>query len=264
MNESKAVKGTKGNFAVLHFIKYKLKANLKAEASRNYLGYLWWLLEPAMLLGVFYFVFGVLLNYGRDGFESYLLVGITFWLVFANTVTHSCNSIQTASGIIQQVYVPKWVFPVIAVLSNYVKFLFVLLTLFGFAIYSGFLPDVSWLGLLYFIPIYLIFVMGCALVAAAITPIFPDIKFIIQAGIQMLMFGSGIFYQYDMIPEKYLDLFLLNPVARAIYYFREIILFQKSPDFFDLLYILIFGVILIGIGLAILLKLDRRYPRLVI
>ena len=252
------------NINIIQFIGYKLKSNLKAEASKNYLGFFWWLMEPALMLGVFYLVFGVLLDYGREGFGSYLLVGIAFWLVFSNTINNCGNAIQSGSGILQQVYIPKWVFPIVVVLSHYTKFIFVLVVLFAYLFYSGIKVTESWTAVLYLLPIYLFFIMGTAFFVASIVPIFPDIKFIIQAGIQMLMFASGIFYDYSMIPEKYMEVFLLNPVAAGIFEFRNILLSGVFPTTGTLIYLVSWGVGLMILGLSILHIFDRRYPRFVL
>ena len=42
--------------------------SLKADAQRYFFGYLWWILEPLLWVGVFYLVFEVLLGTGRAGF----------------------------------------------------------------------------------------------------------------------------------------------------------------------------------------------------
>jgi lipopolysaccharide transport system permease protein len=53
----------------------KLRFNLKAEANKTYLNYLWWILEPALHVAVFYLVFSVFLNRGSDDFLLFLLCG---------------------------------------------------------------------------------------------------------------------------------------------------------------------------------------------
>ena len=59
-----------------HLIIYKVAANLRSEASRNYLSYLWWVFEPLMQMMVYYFVFGLMLLQGTDNFVAFLLTGL--------------------------------------------------------------------------------------------------------------------------------------------------------------------------------------------
>ena len=46
--------------------------SLKADAQRYFFGYLWWILEPLLWVGVFYLVFEVLLGTGRADFLVFL------------------------------------------------------------------------------------------------------------------------------------------------------------------------------------------------
>ena len=249
---------------ILSYIGYKLKSELKVETSRNYLGMVWWLLEPALMLGVFYFVFGVLLSYGREGFDSYLLIGITFWLIFSNTVSNSCNAIQSGAGVIQQVYLPKWIFPSVAILSHYIKFIFVFIVLLTYLFFINTdNSSIYWLDLVLVIFAYLLFITGISFFASSVVPIFPDLKFVVQAGIQMLMFGSGIFYEYSMIPDKYFDLFLMNPIALGIYELREVLLAGGKVQVYSLVYLCALGSCFLLVGSIILKLLDKRYPRFI-
>lgn len=249
---------------ILSYIGYKLKSELKVETSRNYLGIFWWLLEPALMLGVFYFVFGILLSYGREGFDSYLLVGITFWLIFSNTVSNSCNAIQSGAGVMQQVYLPKWIFPLVTILSHFIKFIFVFIVLliYLFTIGQENLA-IQWVDLTLMMMAYLFFTTGVCFFIASVIPTFPDLKFVVQAGIQMLMFGSGIFYEYSMIPDKYFDLFLMNPVALGIYELRESLLHATSIQYSSLIYLSGLGLAFFLIGFTILKLFDKHYPRFI-
>ena len=59
-------------FRYSELVSTKVIANLKAEASKSYLSYLWWILEPILHMMVYYLVFGLLLNRGTEDFVVYL------------------------------------------------------------------------------------------------------------------------------------------------------------------------------------------------
>ena len=65
---------------------YRAYLNLVGEASKYYLGWLWWLLEPMAMTGVFYVVFTYIRSSNIENFTHFLIVGITMWLWFANGV----------------------------------------------------------------------------------------------------------------------------------------------------------------------------------
>src|SRR6056297_880614 len=116
----------------------KVFMNLKSEASRTYLSFLWWILEPVMTMSVFYVVFGVLLNRRTDDFIAFLLVGLVTWQWFSNTISHGMSAIHHNSRVILSVDIPKEIFPLIEILMDVVKFSLVLVLLLGFLWIFGF------------------------------------------------------------------------------------------------------------------------------
>jgi lipopolysaccharide transport system permease protein len=100
---------------------------------------------------------------------------------------------------------------------------------------------------------------------AAITPFLPDFRFIVATGMMMLMFASGIFYDYDkVLLEEHKQLFLLNPVARLIDGYREALLHDAWPEWVGLGWILIGSVVVILAMFRFYRRNDALYARLVI
>ena len=86
---------------------FKTAANLRAEVSRYYLNYLWWIFNPLSTMLVFYLVFGIFLNRGTPHYVGFLLCGITSWQWFANTVNNAAGSIYGGKGLMLQVTYPN-------------------------------------------------------------------------------------------------------------------------------------------------------------
>src|SRR5690606_38957070 len=89
----------------------KVQLNLKSEARKSYLSYIWWILEPALVVGVFYLVFGVLFSRGTPVFLVFLLCGQIPFLWFSRTITNGSASIEQGRGLMQQIEIPKIFFP---------------------------------------------------------------------------------------------------------------------------------------------------------
>jgi lipopolysaccharide transport system permease protein len=243
----------------------KLRFNLKAEAAKNYLNYAWWLLEPALHVAVFYFIFDVLLRRGGEGFVVFLLCGQIPFLWFSRSVSNASNSIMNGRGLIQQMAIPKPFFPLLVVAQDMVKQGVVFLCLLVFLIITGHLPGLTWLALPSLILVQALLIAACALVVAAITPFLPDFRFIVATGMMMLMFASGIFYDYDkVLLEEHKQLFLLNPVARLIDGYREALLHDAWPEWVGLGWILIGSVVVILAMFRFYRRNDALYARLVI
>src|SRR5699024_10557403 len=96
---------------------------------RSYLGILWTLLEPLLTMIVLTVVFGTLFGRTDKTFPVYVLSGRLLYTFFSGSTKSAMKSIRTHSGMIKKVYVPKYIYPLASVLSNYVTFLISLIVL---------------------------------------------------------------------------------------------------------------------------------------
>ena len=95
-----------------------VQARLRSETSRYYLNFVWWVIEPLLMLAVFYLVFGVLLQRGKPGFVDFLIVGVVVWGWFQRSVANSTQSLVVGKGLMLQVYFPKILLPMAAVAQD--------------------------------------------------------------------------------------------------------------------------------------------------
>ena len=252
---------------IIHFsqlILVKVAANLQAEASRNYLSYLWWVFEPVLHMLVFYLVFGFLLQRGTEDFVVFLLTGLIPWLWFNKTVSNSMMSIVQGKGLMMQVHLPKIILPSIVIFQDAVKQMVVILLLLFFLIIYGVPPSQCWLALPFLLIAEIVFISACSYVVAAVIPFLPDLSYLVRAGLQMLMFGSGVFYSIDMIPEAYHKFFYLNPIASLLRYYRGILLYNQWPDWQGIFSMVAVASVVIFVMILILRRLDHIYPRVVL
>ena len=165
---------------------YKVRFNLRSEAAQSYLSYAWWVLEPLLQLGIYYIVFGILLNRGGEGFVPFLISGIVPFLWFSKSVNNSSRSIVQGKGMISQTYLPKPFFPLVVVGQDMVKQTFAFLLMFAFLVYFGYFPSLGWL---WFIPIVftqLLLIIAACLIVSFIVPFARDLQYLINAAMMML------------------------------------------------------------------------------
>jgi lipopolysaccharide transport system permease protein len=248
----------------VQLVTIKVIANLQAEVSRHYLNYLWWVLEPLLHMLIFYIVFGLLLQRGTENFVAYLLTGLIPWLWFNRTISNSMMSIVQGRGLMMQVHLPKIILPTIVIFQDVVKQTIVMVLLILFLWLYGIPLNIYWTALPVIIVTQLIFICACSYFVAALIPFLPDFKFLVAAGLQMLMFCSGVFYSTDVIPQQYRQLFFMNPMANLINNYRNIFLYGQWPDWHALLLISLISFVFILIMILIIKKLDYIYPRVVL
>ena len=241
----------------------KVRFNLRSEATRSYLSYAWWVLEPLLMMVVFYIVFETLLRRGTEDFVNFLLCGITPWMWFQKSVGQSGMSIMQGKGLISQVYLPKAFFPLVLIGQNTVKQAFVFMLLFSYLIYDGYSPSLNWFWLVAIIFTQLTLITAGAFVVAFLVPFARDIKFLIDAGLRMMMFGSGIFYSYtSVLLPKHRDIFLMNPMANLIVSYRRVLLEGGTPLVNSMVVIFLASLAVIGLMYLVMKRYNNTLTRL--
>ena len=210
---------------------FRAGLHLVSEASRYYLGWLWWLLEPLAMTGVFFVVFTYLRPSNMEGFTFFLIVGVTMWLWFANGVGNATDTLAGAKGVISQIRLPKLLFPTIAVLAATLKQIFVfaiVLTVIGFV--RG--ATLAWFALPLLALTQFVLTLAAAGTVAFACCWIRDLRFIVRSGLTLMMFCSGLFFTIDSLPPDWQDLFRLNPMAVMIEQYRLVLLSDRAPDLF--------------------------------
>jgi lipopolysaccharide transport system permease protein len=242
----------------------KASMNLRSEASRTYLSYSWWLLEPLLLMGIYFIVFEKILNRGGDNFVAFLLIGIIHWLWFSKTISNATMSIVQGRGLIAQIDIPKIFFPLVIVVQDFLKVIIALALLVVLLLLNGIYPNITWIAWIPVLLCQLLLVSSLAIIAAIVVPFMPDLRILITTALQMLMFLSGVFYSHEIIPTNFQTLFFLNPVAKLLYFYREILMYQQWPNWMELGLFFLFIATLFSIVILISSRLDHTLSRLVL
>ncbi len=242
---------------------YKTEASLRTEVSRYHLKYLWWIIEPVMMMAVFYVVFGMFLARGTQHFVAFLLTGLTFWNWFAKTVNNASACIIQGKGLMLQVSIPKVFFPLEVILRDCFKLLFSLTLLLIFLFFYPTPVTITWLALPVLLFVQLFLNAGVAILCSAIVPFVPDLKFVITNILQLMFFASGIFYSMESIASpRYRSILYLNPMCGMIKAYRDTLIHGAWPDWYYIAKVFIFAILLLGGAIWLVKRFDHIYPRI--
>ena len=233
--------------------------SLRADASRFFLGYIWWLLEPLLFVLVFYFIFDVVLNAGKEDFLLFLICGQLPFMWFASSISSSSLSILISKGLIGQIDIPKALFPMAKIQEGLYKQFAVFTLLLVILLLSGIKPSVGWFWLAPLIVTEYFLIMACALLSATLVCYAKDFTLLISLGITFLMFVSGVFWDVRTLPNhEFTDLFLLwNPIAFLLDSYRQVLLYDQPLDVEHLLLLLAGCVGFASAAFYTTSKLDR-------
>lgn len=248
----------------LDLIWYKALAELRAEAARAYLGFLWWIVEPLLYMSAFYIVFGLVYQRGDEDFVPFLLCGLVIWKWFGSTVMSSSNAIAANAGLMQLVYLPKYLFPATVIVVNSLKFALIFGLLFLFLLFYGYKPSGPWLSLPLLIGIQFLLIAAVSGLVSAVVPFVPDLRLILENVLILVFFLSGIFFDIDSAPAN-LQLYLkINPMAGLIDSYRSVLLEGAWPNASVLAIILASSIVGIWIASRVLRHYDRIYPKVLV
>ncbi|MCF6288991.1 MAG: ABC transporter permease [Proteobacteria bacterium] len=243
-------------------IAFKTKAELKAESQRTYLGFLWWLFEPLMYLGIFYVVFTNLRQTNIENFIQFLLVGLVFWKWFSASITQSSSAIMFQINLLRQIKISAWVFPIIKVSVGTFKFFIIFILLLVLLWSTGFLPSLNYFYLIEIIALQYLLISGVVLTLSAIVPFIPDIRYIVDNLMIGMFFLSGIFFSIDSVPANFRDILYINPMLHLIENARLILINDQAPKQLHLLYVFGVALFFIIIGLLLFKKFQHNYAKL--
>ncbi|OAI43298.1 hypothetical protein AYO41_02135 [Verrucomicrobia bacterium SCGC AG-212-E04] len=248
-------------YRYLHVVRYQAYAGLRNEIARTYIGVMWWLLEPTLNALTLYVVFSMLLNSKRADFLPFLLVGTFSWQWFSGSVLTAANSIVAKSSLMQQVYLPKIVFPVVSVLNNTWKFLFAFAVLIVVVSLAHAPPCWAYLALPVVISVQFLLILAVGVPLAAWIPYFRDGSTVINAVLMLLGFVSGVFFSIDQVPVEYQFAMHLNPMTILMTAYRDIMLNGAWPQWPPLLAVATGSLLALLAGCILLDRLDLSLPK---
>ncbi len=215
------------------------RLSLKADASRYFFGYIWWILEPLLYVLVFYVVFELILQNRREDFLVFLMCGKLTFIWFSKSVTQASRSIVNGKGLIGKISVPKSLFPIAVIQEGLYKQAAVFALLFAVVLGSGYAVSDSWAWLLPIVMVNYLMIVAGSLIAAYLVCLVFDFHVLVSMGMVFLLFVSGIFWDPRDLPDPAMTetVLALNPLAFIVDAYRQVLMAGVSPELGHLLWI---------------------------
>src|SRR5690625_7245375 len=172
---------------------YLVKSGLKAEHRNSYLGYFWWLLDPLLNVVVYYFLVVIILDRGEENFAVFLVIGLVVWRWISSSINASAKSILRYSSIINQVYLPKSIFPLSFTITQLFNFIFGLIVIAIFLIFNGVIPGWQIVYLPFIIVVTLALLMAVGFTLGFFTVFGRDIDKLLIQIIHLFFFSYHLF-----------------------------------------------------------------------
>ena len=242
--------------------------DIKVRYKQTTLGVLWVLIQPAVTLAVFTFIFGKLAkmpagNLPADHYPLLVLCGLLPWQLFAAAFSNASGSLVANTHLISKVYFPRLIVPLSSVAVALIDFAVVLVLLTSFCIWWQHVPDWRLVLLPLFILLTLVTAIGTGLWLTALTVKYRDFRFVVPFLLQIGLFLSPVGFSSRNLPNWQL-LYSLNPMVGAIDGFRWCVL-RGEPTLnpVHLLVSITMALLLLASGLWYFRRTERTFADII-
>ena len=218
-------------------------AQLKTGHRDKLLGNLWNILDPLLMMLVYFLVFGIILKVGSNdpvAFLAYLFVGVLVWRFVETCIGQSAILIRSHRDLIHEINFPKAVLPLAVCFARLYDLLWglaVLAALLGVAslasptVRLNLSPHLLWLPLLF--ALLFSFVAGASFLVAWLGAFFVDTPNVAGVIVRLWFYASPICYYvsgpHGQLPDWIRGWYMLNPMAGFLEDIRNIALSGAAP-----------------------------------
>lgn len=205
--------------------------DIKLRYRQTVIGALWVVIQPLASAGVLSFVFGRIARLPTDGESAFLIAftGMLGWNAFSQTVNRTTGSLLANSALVSKVFFPRLILPVAAVASVIVDLAVSVAMLLVILGAQGRFPDAA--GLL--TPVWLLLLLllgqGLGTLFASMSVRYRDLAQISPVLLQLLLYASPVAYAVVAVPDRYVDLYYLNPLSSLLGALRWSVLGSPFP-----------------------------------
>jgi lipopolysaccharide transport system permease protein len=244
-----------------------VRRDFVAVYKQTILGPLWYLIQPLLTTITFTVIFGNIASLPTDGLPQFLfyMSGTVVWGYFAECLNKTSNTFVQNANLFGKVYFPRMAVPVSILLSNLITFLIqfgMFLVFVGYFALRGTDIQLNWLWIA-LSPLLMLMMAGLGLgfgiIISSLTTKYRDLRFLVQFGVQLLMYATPVIYPVSAIPERFQWIILANPMTPIVEAFRYAFLGAGTVDTGHLLYSFGFMVVVVVIGSIIFNRVEQTF-----
>ena len=234
----------------------------KTDFSERYygtkLGIVWAFLNPLFTISVYYVAFKFIFQVSIPNFILYVFSGFIIYFFFSEATVKGMLILKTKLYLIENIrFNPINIF-FASILSNLYGFIF---SLSIYLLISFLFPvEYSWKAL--FFPLLIVnlivLLLGINLLLSALYIYIRDISHIWDMILLLIFWASPIFYSKEILLDNFKFILYINPVSGIIINVREVLLYNRSPDFSIFFYDMLFSLILLVISVIVFRKLSTK------
>ncbi|MDR0626121.1 MAG: ABC transporter permease [Bifidobacteriaceae bacterium] len=233
----------------------------------SYLGQLWGILKPLLQVGVFYAVFGILIDGASRGvadFLSYLVIGTFLFEFIASGLNNGGRAIASKVKLVRALEFPRAVLPISVTLTEMIMMWPALVIMLVIVMAKGHRPTWSWLLLIPAVILIYMFVLGCGFFLARVVSATPDLGNLVPIITQLARFVAGVFFSLEVMAAKFGllgQIAIYEPFALYLRLARSAVLAEVPAGWFEWALGAGYSIIALILGYIYFWLAEARYGR---
>ena len=212
-----------------------VSTNLKVKYQRSALGFLWTLLQPALMALLLISVFSYIVRIPMTNYWAFLISGYMVWNFILQCINGGVFIFVEHANVVRSISLPKEVLVVSAVISRLFEFiggLLVVVVILVLAHHKTVPASFLVLPVLFVFQIAL--TVGIAFPLSIISVWYYDVQYALSVIVIALFYVSPVFYPVSMVPEGFRSVYLINPIAQVLELYHVALYEGKFPSVIDL------------------------------
>lgn len=236
--------------------------DLKLRYAGTVLGYVWTILEPLAMAGVYWLVFTVIMgarNLGEQPYLLFILVGMLPYNWFQSSVIAGCKSLTSEAKTVRSANMPRQVWVVRVVISKWLEFVLAIPVLVGFMLIYR--KGVSWE--IVFVPVAMIIQFalcyGMALIVAPLNVLMNDVQRVMRIVLRVGFYLTPVIYGLTDVSGRHADalkIAALNPLSGIICLYRVGFWSEQAPPLPMLASSVVVSSLVLALGLLVFKRLE--------
>jgi ABC-2 type transport system permease protein len=234
--------------------------DLKVRYTTSALGYLWSIIDPLLMSGIYFFVFVLVFHRhvpGQSPYIVFLVSGLLPWTWFNAAISASTSAFTSEGKLIRSTTIPRTIWVGRIVLSKGIEFLLSIPVLIIFALATG--APFHWEVVLW-IPAIILqagLIFGLGLILAPLVVFFRDLERAIKLILRLLFYASPIIYGINDLSKLHLEFWgAFNPLTGIIGLYRSAF-FPEDLNWFAVGVAAAMTVVILMVGVLVFRRMIR-------
>lgn len=211
-------------------VKELVSREIKRKYARSYLGILWSVLNPLLMMIVMSAIFSTMFRRNIENFPVYYLTGNIIFQLFSTATNTTMTSLVDNKQMLIKVKFPMKIFPLSRSVTALVNFGYSCIAYVAILLFFRIPPCPEMLFFPVIVGAAFLFSLGVSYILAVAYVFFGDIKHLYSVFLTLLMYCSAIFYPVENISGWMHAFIIRNPLYNYIACARSVMMYETMPE----------------------------------